>query len=54
MLGFVVGGIGLMLTPINMTVFWVGVALGVARPAVFAVMAGWGCGDERTDVTLGH
>ena len=29
MLGFVVAGIGLMFNPVSMTVFWVGVALGV-------------------------
>ena len=39
MLGFVVGGVGLMLDPVNMTVFWVGCALGVASLVVFAVMA---------------
>jgi hypothetical protein len=39
MLGFVVGGVGLMLDPISYTVFWVGVALGVASLVVFAVMA---------------
>ncbi|MFC4784636.1 HGxxPAAW family protein [Nocardioides sp. MAHUQ-72] len=39
LLGFVVGGAGLMLDPINMTVFWVGVALCVASLVVYAVMA---------------
>lgn len=39
MLGFVVGAIGLLLSPVSMTVFWVGVALGVASLVVFAVMA---------------
>ena len=29
MLGFVVGGVGLMLDPVSMTLFWVGCALGV-------------------------
>ncbi len=31
MVGFVVGGVGLMLDPVNMTLFWVGCALGVGR-----------------------
>ena len=39
MLGFVVGGVGLMLDPVNMTLFWVGCALGVVAIVVFAVMA---------------
>lgn len=42
MVGFVVGGIGLMLDPISMPVFWVGIALGVASLVVFAVMAKMG------------
>jgi hypothetical protein len=42
MLGFVVGGVALMLDPVNMTVFWVGCALGVASLVVFAVMAKMG------------
>ncbi len=39
MVGFVVGGIALMLTPVNMTVFWVGIALGVVALPLFLVMA---------------
>ena len=39
MLGFVVGGVALMLEPVNMAMFWVGVAIGVASLVVFAVMA---------------
>jgi hypothetical protein len=39
MLGFVVGAVGLMLTPVSMTIFWVGVALEVAALLIFAVMA---------------
>ncbi len=42
MLGFVVGGIGLMFNPINMAIFWVGVAIGVASLVVFVVMARMG------------
>jgi hypothetical protein len=45
MLGFVVGGIALMLDPISMPIFWVGIALGVASIVVFAVMAKMGMND---------
>lgn len=38
MLGFIVGGVGLMLEPVNMTLFWIGCALGVGALVVFAVM----------------
>jgi hypothetical protein len=39
MLGFIVGGIALMLDPVNMTVFWVGCAIGAASLVVFGVMS---------------
>jgi hypothetical protein len=42
MLGFVVGGIGLMFDPVRMVVFWVGVAIGCASLVVFLVMAKMG------------
>ena len=42
MLAFVVGGIALMLDPVNMTLFWVAVALGAVALVVFAVMAKMG------------
>jgi hypothetical protein len=42
MLGFVVGGIGLMFDPVRMAVFWVGVAIGCASLVVFVVMAKMG------------
>jgi hypothetical protein len=42
MLGFVVGGIGLMFNPVSWAVFWVGVALGCASLVVFVVMAKMG------------
>jgi hypothetical protein len=45
MLGFVVGGVALMLDPVSMTLFWVGCALGVASLVVFAVMAKMGMND---------
>ena len=39
MLGFVVGAVGLLFSPVNMTIFWVGVGLGVGSLVVFGVMA---------------
>lgn len=42
MLGFLVGGVGLMLDPVSMTLFWVGCALGVGALVVFGVMAKMG------------
>lgn len=42
LLGFVVGGVALMLDPVSMTLFWVGCALGVVALVVFAVMAKMG------------
>ncbi len=42
MLGFVVGGVALMLDPVSMTLFWVGCAIGLASLVVFAVMAKMG------------
>ena len=39
LLGFVVGGVGLMLDPISYPVFYVGCAIGVASLVIFAVMA---------------
>jgi len=38
MLGFVVAGVALMLTPINLTIFWVGMVVIIAALPVFAVM----------------
>jgi hypothetical protein len=38
MVGFIVGGVGLMFEPVDMTVFWVGVAITVAAGVVFLVM----------------
>ena len=42
MVGFVVGGIALMFSPVSMPLFWVGVAIGVASLVVFVVMAKMG------------
>ena len=38
LLGFVVGGVGLMLSPVNMVLFWVGAAIVVAAAPVFMAM----------------
>lgn len=45
LLGFLVGGIGLMLSPVSYPVFWVGVGLVVAAGLVFGVMAKLGLHD---------
>jgi hypothetical protein len=42
MLGFVVSGIGLMFDPVDLTIFWIGVAIGVVSLVVFVVMARMG------------
>ncbi|KAA1417883.1 hypothetical protein F0U44_14660 [Nocardioides humilatus] len=38
LLGFVVGGVGLMLDPVNMAIFWVGVVITLAAGVVFVAM----------------
>lgn len=47
LLGFVVGAVGLLLDPVSMPVFWVGVALAVIAAVVFLVMARLGYHGER-------
>lgn len=42
MVGFVVGSIGLMRTPVNDTLLWIGIILGVVSLPVFLVMAKMG------------
>ncbi|MBB6626309.1 hypothetical protein H5V45_03145 [Nocardioides sp. KIGAM211] len=42
LLGFVVGGVALMLTPVSMAMFWVGCAIGVSALVIFFVMAKMG------------
>ena len=39
MLAFVVGAVGMLLNPINWTIFYIGVAIGVASLVIFGVMA---------------
>jgi hypothetical protein len=46
LLGFTVGGVGLMLDPVSYPVFWVGVAITVAAGVVFVVMDRLGLGDR--------
>ncbi|MDN4173070.1 HGxxPAAW family protein [Nocardioides sp. SOB77] len=38
MIGFIVGGVGLMLDPISFVVFWVGAALVIGALVLFIVM----------------
>ncbi|MFC7497508.1 MULTISPECIES: HGxxPAAW family protein [unclassified Nocardioides] len=38
MLGFVVGAAGMLFSPINWTIFWIGAALAVASLIVFPIM----------------
>ncbi len=45
MVGFVVGGIALMLDTVSMPLFWIGVAIGIASLVVFVVMAKMGMND---------
>lgn len=52
MLGFLVGGIALMLSPVNLTLFYVGLGLGLIALPLFIVMAKLGLhpdGSEHDD-----
>ncbi len=42
MLGFVIGSVALMLSPVSLTLFWVGVVLGLVALPLFLVMAKMG------------
>ena len=42
LVGFVVGGAGLMLDPVSYPIFWVGVAITVAAGVLFLIMAKMG------------
>ena len=42
LVGFVVGGVGLMLSPVSMPIFYVGVAIVVASGVLFLAMAKMG------------
>jgi hypothetical protein len=39
MVGFVVGSVALMLSPVNMVLLWIGIALALVALPLFAVMA---------------
>lgn len=45
LLGFLVGSIALMLSPVSLTLFWVGCALVPVALVVFVVMTKMGLGD---------
>jgi hypothetical protein len=47
MLGFLIGGIALMLSPVSMTLFWVGIALGVISFPLFLILAKLGFHTEH-------
>ena len=49
LLGFLVGGVGLMLDPVSMMVFWVGVALVAAAGVLFLVMSRMGLHHSAAD-----
>ncbi len=44
--GFTVGSLGLITDPVNMALFWVGIALLPAALIVFAAMTKLGYGDD--------
>jgi hypothetical protein len=47
MVGFVIGGIALMVHPAAMVMFWIGVVFAVAGLPVFLVMAKMGLNDAK-------
>ncbi|MFW6774651.1 HGxxPAAW family protein [Nocardioides sp. CPCC 205120] len=47
MIGFLVGSVGLMLDPINLPVFYVGLGLAVGSFFLFLVMAKMGLHEEK-------
>lgn len=48
LLGFVVGGVGLMLSPISFVIFWIGVVITLAAGVLFVVMAKLGLHESAT------
>jgi len=46
LLGFLIGSIGLMLSPLNYVVFWIGVAVVVISGVLFLVLAKMGYNTE--------
>lgn len=47
MVGFVIGCVALMLTPISLVLFWVGLAVAVIALPLFLVMAKMGYNEEN-------
>jgi hypothetical protein len=47
LVGFTVGGIGLMFDPVKYPIFWVGVGIVVVAAVVFVVMDRLGMGDHE-------
>jgi len=47
LVGFTVGGVGLMFDPVKMPIFWVGVVIVAAAGIVFLVMDRLGMGDHE-------
>jgi hypothetical protein len=46
LVGFTVGGVGLMFDPVKMPIFWVGVVIVAVAGVVFVVMDRLGMGDH--------
>lgn len=46
LLGFTVGSVGLLFSPVSFMVFWIGVAITLAAGIVFLVMAKMGLHEE--------
>jgi hypothetical protein len=47
MVGFVIGGVALMLSPVNMVLFWVGAVLTLAGLPIFLVLNKTSMGDAQ-------
>ena len=47
LVGFTVGGVGLMFDPVKYLIFWVGIAVTVAAGVLFVVMARLGLHDSE-------
>jgi hypothetical protein len=47
LVGFTVGGVGLMFDPVKMPIFWVGVVIVAVAGVVFVVMDRLGMGDHE-------
>jgi hypothetical protein len=47
MIGFVVGGVALMMSPVSMTFFWVAVVVTALALPIFVVMTKMGFGERR-------